>query len=422
MLDVAPKESEWLSWFYALLVSAIIFCTVPLARAIQSGVANQFGREFFLYIVSVVGAIGGLAAIKVIRKRRVSRQAYFWLAGVGVVYSIYLYVLRANPEETVHFVEYGALSLLVYRALLHRIRDNSIYITAALIVGIVGLVDEWLQWLAPNRVWDLRDVRINVVAGALIQVSIAAGLRPALVSGWPSGTSLRRLFHVAAAALFLLGLCYVNTPERIATYATRIPALSFLMSRKSMMIEYGYLYRDPAIGVFRSRFTREELAINDRNRGAEVARVLDVYITEEMYDRFQEVYSVPNDPYIHEVGIHLFGRNRNLRNAKKKEPRPSRHYDIAYRENQILEKYFPTSLTESRHRWSRQLRKQVGEMADTSSVYESRVSAGLITRFTERQVLLGYGAAIVAMLLLAAVFGGRRKIGANRRTSDNRDG
>ena len=61
-------------------------------------------------------------------------------------------------------------------------------------------------------------------------------------------------------------------------------------------------------------------------------------------------------------------------------------------------------------------------MADTSSVYESRVSAGLITRFTERQVLLGYGAAIVAMLLLAAVFGGRRKIGANRRTSDNRDG
>ena len=34
------------------------------------------------------------------------------------------------------------------------------------------VIDEYIQWVTPSRVFDLRDVRTNVVAGALSQVVI----------------------------------------------------------------------------------------------------------------------------------------------------------------------------------------------------------------------------------------------------------
>ena len=97
------------------------------------------------------------------------------------------------------------------------------YVAATLVVGMIGIIDEWIQWIVPSRFWGLRDLQINLVAGGLTQLAIGAGLRPAIISGRPSWQSYRRLSHVAALGLFMLGLSYVNTPERIAIYATRIP-------------------------------------------------------------------------------------------------------------------------------------------------------------------------------------------------------
>ena len=101
-----------------------------------------------------------------------------------------------------------------------RIRDHSVYVAAALVVGMIGIIDEWIQWVVPSRYWGLRDLQINAVAGGLTQLAIGAGLRPAIVSGKPSWQGYRRLCQLAALGLFALSISYVNTPERIAAYAT----------------------------------------------------------------------------------------------------------------------------------------------------------------------------------------------------------
>jgi hypothetical protein len=278
-------------------------------------------------------------------------------------------------------------------------------------VGIIGITDEYIQWVVPSRYFDLRDIRTNFIAGALAQVAIAGGLRPALVARPPTGASLRRLCRVAALTLSLLAVSFVNTPERVGWYASRVPFLSFLLDSTSMMIDYGYRYHDPEIGTFQSRFSRNELEAQDRERGEEVALILDRYIGEEGegYDDFQRVYSVPRDAFVHEAGVHLFRRNRYLDRAHEEENDRPVHFMIALRENQILEKYLPTTMRHSTHRWAPETRAVVERHALEDEPYTSLVSWDLLTSYGEIHVVLAFAAAIVALLLLGAYSGKREE-------------
>ena len=103
------------------------------------------------------------------------------------------------------------------------------------------------------------------------------------------------------------------------------------------MVEYGYLHHDPEIGTFKSRFSREQFMQLDRERGEEVAPILDRDISDEGYGVFLKVYSVLRDPYVHEAGVHLFRRNRYLERAIAEEENRSPHSAVAQKENQILD-------------------------------------------------------------------------------------
>ncbi len=405
MLDAPPKEPELLSWTYVGLGALLIFCITPFAREIQLFLENQFGGELFLYIVWMAVLVGCSLATINLRRRGLPASAYLWLIAVCAGFGTYAYALRNIPVEAIHLVQYGLLGLLVYRAFVHRIRDYSVYVAAALVVGMIGIIDEWIQWIVPSRYWGLRDLQINLVAGGLTQLAIGAGLRPAIISGRPSWQSYRRLSHVAALGLFMLGLSYVNTPERIAIYATRIPYLSFLLDGKSTMIDYGYMYRDPEIGVFRSRFRLEELQKNDRERGLDAAEALDHYIDDDGYEQFLTIYNVHRDAYVHEAGVHLFRRNKFVGWATFKEFKRGENYDIALRENRILEKYFPTALENSTHLWTPELRRTVNNNALEGLEFQSAVSMGLVTRFNEGQIVSGFALAVAVLLLLAAYCG-----------------
>jgi len=383
VLDTAPTEPEWKSWCYVAIGTLAIYCTIPVARALRELVAEQIGLDFFLYLTVALALTAGMLAFRNLRNRELPTNAYIFLFAIIAAFMAYIYQLRDIPEEAIHVAEYGAISILVYRALAHRTRDFSIYIMASLIVGMIGVLDEYIQWIEPSRVFDLRDIRTNFIAGALGQLAIVAGLRPRIISGWPTSASWSRFCHTLAVGLMLLVLGFLNTPQRIAWYASEIPALSFLLDSKSMMVEYGYRYQDEDIGIFRSRFSPEELKQLNSQRGAEVAGILDEYIRGKGYKRFLSSFTVPRDAYAHEVGVHLFRRDRYFDRAQKPGANQAEQYNVAYREKQIRSRYFPAALNSSRHNWSEAEVLQVKIHARGISSYESPVSAGIITRFNQ---------------------------------------
>ena len=409
MLDKPPSEPKWQSWAYVAGFSCVIFLTVPFARALQSLVSDSVGRGAFLIAVVLAGTFAAFFAWRSIRHRELPVSAYIALVAVGTAFAIYTYALRENPEEALHFVEYGILGVLAYRALTHSVHDVTIYVSAALIVTAVGVIDEWIQWLTPRRVWDLRDIRINCVAGVLTQVAIFAGLRPAVANRKSTPKSLTILCRTAAATVFLFGLTFINTPDRTVALANAFPSLSFLTENRNIMVQYGYLYDESDIGIFRSRFTTAELVKLDRERGLELAPIVDEYVNEERFREFLGIYTVIRDAYAHEVGVHLFRRNRYYSRAQTEPDEAADHYNVALREQQFLDRYFSTTMSNSMHVWAPEVRAEVMAGADTTERYESRVSEGLITKLTERQMIGGLSAATVGLLVLSGYFSRRHR-------------
>jgi hypothetical protein len=243
-------------------------------------------------------------------------------------------------------------------------------------------------------------MRTNIISGGLVQLAIAAGLRPRIISGMPEAKSWSRLSYFLAASIFILALGFINTPQRIAWYANKIPALQFLMDNDSMMVEYGHRYDDPEIGIFRSRFSPQQLKEIDPQRGTEVASALDQYIRGEGYGPFLEIYSVPRDAYTHEAGVHLFRREYYIDRARESDKKRGENYDISFRENRILEKYFSSALQNSQHRWTPEIEREVKNNAQQKHEYESAVSKGVITQFSERQVIAFSTIAIMVLLFM----------------------
>ena len=89
--------------------------------------------------------------------------------------------------------------------------------------------------------------------------------------------------------------------------------------------------------------------------------------------------------------MHLFSRDRNYETSSEFRERPEeykRRLTIAFRENQILEKYFSRTLYRSTYVWGPEERSLSSRYLDRDKVYNSKVSIGLVTRFSELQVAL----------------------------------
>jgi hypothetical protein len=405
MLVSPPKEKQWLSWLYVVIWTLIIFGTIPLARAIQIFVYQEWNRDLFTYVVLAITILAFVAVtIWAQQIRPASRSSYIWLAAIFAIFVVYTIELgKGSPEEAIHFIQYGVLGILVYRALTHRLKDAGIYFAAAIICGVIGSIDEFIQWLTPRRVWGLNDIWLNFFSSALVQIAIAKGLPPTFIARRLSRANLRFLCRLAIAAVAILGASLLITPPRIAWVAKRIGGLEFLKYNDSVLVEYGYLYKDLDIGVFRSRFTPWELKQNDQRRAVEAANILNRFQDEYSYRRFLSLYTPVNDPFVHEARVHLFRRDRHFDTALEYEDDPAeyaRRLTIALRENQILEKYFSSTLQHSDYVWTEEKLVMAQRHLLQDDFYDSRVSENLITRVSEWQVV----SILIALILGLTLF------------------
>ncbi len=377
------KKSAYLAWLLVILCSLAIFSTVPIARSIQRYVSDRWGRQLFGYFVLIVLAIGCVSLLYYlfIYLRIRSFSKYAWLILITCIYVYFTLQLWQKAEEAIHFLEYGLLSFFVFKALSIHIRDRSIYFTAALICLLIGIFDEIIQWMVPERFWDFRDVWLNGLSGGLLQLAIWKVIKPNIISEKMSLRSLRKLSAVFAACLLFLGLCASNTPHHVGAYTNLIPGLSFL--QREAMSEFGYKHKDPDVGQFYSRLSVKSLREIDSRENKENSRILNRNRKTE-YRKFLQKYNPYSNPFLHELRVHLFRRDTYFQKAKEEErERPKKEsYFIAYKENVILQKYFTQTTKNSPYWWDDKRVDSIKKNADTHKTYTSPVSAGLFTTFT----------------------------------------
>jgi hypothetical protein len=134
----------------------------------------SIGKEFFTFAVLLVVVFGLLASLYfLVFKFNVKNVSqYIWLVVSCSIYIYFIFQLKKHPEEAVHLIEYSLLTYFIFKALSYRIRDWTVYITPVLFVSFAGTLDEFIQWLLPSRVWDYKDIGINVLAGGIFMLAV----------------------------------------------------------------------------------------------------------------------------------------------------------------------------------------------------------------------------------------------------------
>ncbi|MFH0909512.1 MAG: VanZ family protein [bacterium] len=415
MFQGPPHEKKELTWSFFIGWSLLIFAVIPFAPPLIRWVSQYLPLRMLVF--GTMGVILAASVIAVVylawiapRRRHAN---LLWMFGILLVYAYFCFFEVKADQEALHFLEYGFLGLLAFRALSHNVRDITIYVSAIAMVTVVASLDEVFQWATPGRYFDLHDVKFDAVSAFLAQVAIAKGMRPPFVSEPIKPRSVRVLCGLVVAQLLILAFCVWNTPTRVVRYAGAIPFLSFLQYDDNAMSEFGHRHTDRNVGVFYSRFTLDELAHLDGQRGEEVGRLIAAnYKDSTNYAAFLQLRTAGTDPYLHEAAGHIAQRDHYSRTAWKYEKDPKRyrnHNTIAHGENLILEKYFPHVIEAS---GLRVFKKQVDvwkRNLNTEHAYSSRIDDQLIVRFRESELGSLLLAAILFVLFIRWRWGRERE-------------
>lgn len=391
----------------AALWVALVYATIPLVRVFQRWFLARYDIGWIIVgLLVVMAAIFGLTGLWLVRSTRRTRPLDLLVtAAVAIIAVWWAWELRSIPEEAIHLLEYGILMVLVYRAMRPAEPDLGILVAAVLLTTLMSTVDEIIQWITPRRFWDYGDIVINGGAAALAAVAVWR-LDP---GPWrrPPASSIRLVLRLAVALLVLFTLCLANTPDRVSLYVSRAPFLGFL-SQRNEMAEYGHLHVVPAIGAFKSRLQQAELVEEDRRRGTEVATIIDRY-PEKDYWNFINEHLGFRDPLLYESRVHIFSRNRHIRKARESTPGSAserHHLTVAYRENQVLERFFGTTLHYSVFSLPEAMLATLETAHDPDQAFASKTGSHLITKFSEpalRSILLSLAVLFIVLDIIIGV-------------------
>ena len=183
---VFTSRRERRLWLWALIVVVAIYSTLGLAGRLAEvlGEHPSLPAVFFFLMLLTVAAIVGSGL-----KRRPGRRDVWIALGVTAVYGMMVLRMGVSPAERTHLMEYSVVAVLIYQALRERSENGRrVPVPAVVALGatvLVGWIDEGIQAVLPNRVYDNFDVFSNFVAAVI-------GIVTSVVVGWVNGALDRR--------------------------------------------------------------------------------------------------------------------------------------------------------------------------------------------------------------------------------------
>ena len=162
-MNLFTSQREKRFWLWSCAVVVTIFSSL-LIQALLAGFLRNDDIQtavfvFGMMLVTASVVVHGLNA-------KPSRTEMSVLLGIIAVYV--LLVLRLGVAERSHLMEYSVLAILIHKALVERREQKQLYFDPALLSWVmaclIGVLDECIQILLPNRVFDPRDMLFNGVA------------------------------------------------------------------------------------------------------------------------------------------------------------------------------------------------------------------------------------------------------------------
>ena len=302
----------------AVLVSLVLVAAAPFIGEARRWVQNTLPGQYVWIVNGAVALVGAAVVLSALLRIREYRCARFGLIAFAAAIAYVFTTLTGSQLPAVaavehfHFVQYGFITWLFYRAWRKR-GDAASLVLPAVAAFIFGIAEEWWQWFLPVRVGELADVLLNMVA-------IACGLMVSVALSPPHWTPASRVGRGSRHSL-------------VGVAAAIIVLAAFIWT-----VHVGYVITDPAIGEFRSRYSTSQLLSLSAERTARWA-IAPPLVRHTL---------AREDQYRSEGEAHVRSRNEAWERTEVSR---------AWGENLILEKYFaavldtPSHISPTGHRW-----------------------------------------------------------------------
>ncbi len=169
-------------WVAVAVAVALLLAALYPLQLVLDGLR---ARNLLRLSIATLFLAGAVPVGYSLARRRAPLRAWLVLAVAGAVY-LGLAVAMEVPQERLHLVEYGGLAILLRAAFAESAavrprtaRASNVDLRSLLAATAIGWLDEAVQGILPNRMYDLRDVGFNALAAALA-LGAAAALRAAL--------------------------------------------------------------------------------------------------------------------------------------------------------------------------------------------------------------------------------------------------
>ncbi len=159
---------------YTLVLPHVILIYNEIAKHFSSEIAGKVSIALIILL-----GIAYFLAVLVLKK---GVKALALLIPCAIIVWVFISI-ESNPNKYIHIPEYIIMTWLLFEVLALDYKDKGIFVLVFICAALLGIVDEIMQGIIPNRYYGWQDMIMNSAA-SLMGVFTLAGLRKAPTGDW----------------------------------------------------------------------------------------------------------------------------------------------------------------------------------------------------------------------------------------------
>jgi hypothetical protein len=172
----------WRPWVWLAVYVVLVYAGAPFTPALAAALDASAWKQGVVDVLVLAAAAGLVYLVRGFDwRRRAAVRVIPWLVIVGLYAGAWRWLCQ-QPIEAAHLAQYGLMGALARFALQGTLSPPLAYGGSVLFTAAASWGNELVQSMIPTRVYDVRDVVLDVIA-AMLGLTIAWQLeRSPLVS------------------------------------------------------------------------------------------------------------------------------------------------------------------------------------------------------------------------------------------------
>ena len=170
-------RNEKTAWISLAVYTTLLYSTLTLTNDLYRATFDRLGKSTVSQGIYAIASLIALALLIFMWLRLPRTPSTYATAGIISLLIYYAMSIEYIPANRIHFFQYCPLAILGLEALRFRVPDRNVYLWTFLLVSLIGVGDELLQGLLPDRHFDTKDVVLNSLAGLLALAFVGFAVR-----------------------------------------------------------------------------------------------------------------------------------------------------------------------------------------------------------------------------------------------------